>query len=122
MTSNAGLDPLTASELSQAAYTPWATYSQGAQLNGFSSIELSSTLPIGLSSTLQQAGWVVDTAHSGTDPSSNNQFITFVNVAAQEVVIAFKGSDNISNFASDLVDFGGSEWESLRPAFGAKFN
>src|ERR1700733_12979359 len=110
-----GIDPLTAAELSQAAYIPWAEYSQGADLiTGFSTT--------GLSTTLRQAGWVVDVAHSGVDSTSNNQFITFVNVAAQEVVIAFKGSDNLSNFTSDIVDSGGAEWERLLPQFSGKFN
>jgi hypothetical protein len=54
--------------------------------------------------------------YGGTDetPDRNNQIVTFVNDARQQCVLAFKGSNNLQNFRSDILDDGGREWESVR--------
>jgi hypothetical protein len=84
---------LVAAQLSAAAYTPLSAYQAGT----------GPSLP---------SGWVAATSLSYSN--ANNQFITFVNAATNQVVVAFKGSDNASNFQSDVTDSGYSEWASVR--------
>jgi len=87
---------LVASQLSQAAYVPFAEYQNGA----------APALP---------AGWVVDTADGGPSPDGNNQVVVFVNSSTYQVGIACKGSDNVSNFTSDITDYGASAYASIMP-------
>ncbi len=58
--------------------------------------------------------WEVDTELSYKPPSGDGQFIVFVNESEKQVVIAFKGSDNISEFMSDLSDTGYYVWTELK--------
>src|SRR5262245_40855210 len=99
-----GISDLIAAQLSKAAYTPLSDYQLGK----------ASLTPI--------AGWTVNTALSGTSPDGANQFITFVNDQTHQAVTAFKGSDNVSNFESDLLDSGASAWASIRPKFETALN
>src|ERR1700733_6290176 len=92
-----GISALTAAQLSVAAYTPLDLY------------QADSPPPL-------PAGWVADTDHSGSSDDNANQFITFVNNSTHQVVIAFKGSDNASNFESDLLNDGGAAYSELQAA------
>jgi trimeric autotransporter adhesin len=100
-----GANNLIAAQLSNAAYTPLATYQSGGALPA------SAPVP---------AGWVADPALSGNDgtdanPGGNNQFITFVNTTTNQVMITFKGTDNLSNGVSDIASSGGTAWQSIQP-------
>ena len=85
-----GLSELTAAQLSQAAYpdTP--------------------TPPV---------GWLALSSYSGVSSDGKNSFTTFANDLTGQVVIAFKGSNNASNLYSDLINDGGSAWESVASQF-----
>jgi hypothetical protein len=50
-------------------------------------------------------------------PDTNNQFITFINTSGDtpQVMIVFKGTDNIPNAASDMENAGGQAWDSINP-------
>jgi len=102
-----GINDLTAARLSQAAYTSYLDYA----LHG-------AALP----SDLSAAGWRVDIDNSYRSPGGFNQFITFVNDNDHQVVIAFKGSDCLSNYISDLSDSGYSAYQSVRSAAVEKLN
>ena len=108
------LSDFVAAQLSKASYTRLDDWNAGH-------------MPDGKDLPALPDGWHFDADHSsyGTkdgkiDP--DNQFITFYNDNDKQVVTVFKGSDNYSNFNSDLTDAGYSEWKSLRPAFDAKIN
>jgi hypothetical protein len=47
-------------------------------------------------------------------PDRNNGMVVFCNDKERQIVFAFKGSDNIANFQSDLLNSGGTQWRSLR--------
>ena len=96
-----GISPLIAAQLSAAAYTP-----------------LGKQVPV----VTSQGTWIPYTGSlagttnfSGQDQSGANQFVTYVNSATSQVVISFKGSDNVSNFTSDFTNSGGSAWEAIAP-------
>jgi hypothetical protein len=55
------------------------------------------------------AGWTVFNTYS----TANNSVTVLYNAATLQVVMAFKGSTNISNFYSDLTDSGYAEWEEI---------
>jgi hypothetical protein len=95
----AGMDNLTAAQLSNAAYIPKATYIAG---NAPADI-----LPSG--------DWHVDTSLS--EVRGNNQFIVFHNDITKQVFVGFKGTDSISQLKSDLMDDGAAQWASLKSAF-----
>jgi hypothetical protein len=85
-----GLNNLTAAELSQAAYDTFAP----------------DNLPPGWTDDFQ------DYYNDGT-----NSFSTFVNAAANQVVIAFEGTQSESQLESDIANAGGSAWESIKRPF-----
>ncbi|AMP15467.1 hypothetical protein [Collimonas pratensis] len=68
------------------------------------------------SSTADQLGpnWSEDTNLTKVSADGSNQMRVFVNDATKQIVFAFKGSDNYSNFKSDLVDSGAGEYAKLR--------
>ena len=82
-----GISALTAAELSNAAY------------------------PGGTPPT----GWNAETPAS--PDGGANSLTVFVNQTTSQIVIAFKGSDNASNFESDFTNSGGSAWETMSPIF-----
>ena len=90
-----GLNNLTAAELSQAAYDTFAP----------------DNLPPGWTDDFQ------DYYNDGT-----NSFSTFVNAAANQVVIAFEGTQSESQLESDIANAGGSAWESIRVPSRSKIN
>ena len=57
------------------------------------------------------SGWTAGQRYTSSDGA--NSFTVFTN--GTQAVIAFKGSDNVSNFKSDLGNSGGSAWESIAP-------
>ena len=91
MAANLGISDLIAAELSNAAYP-----GNGPPL-----------------------GWVASSAYSQTSADGANSFTTFVDATTKQIVIAFKGSDNGSNWVSDLTNNGGSAWESIEFQFEA---
>ncbi|MGB5080188.1 MAG: hypothetical protein WBO23_05535, partial [Burkholderiales bacterium] len=56
-------------------------------------------------------GWREDTTLSRT--VGTTQFRVFFNDDTHQVVFAFRGTDNLINFSSDLVDKGASEYAQL---------
>jgi hypothetical protein len=104
------LSPSIAAQLSQAAYTDLEKWKNG-------------TLDVSDVPILPE-GWQVDLANSryGSDENGqqdkSNQFITFFNTETHEVVVAFKGTNNVENGVSDInpSDFGYSQWESVHLA------
>jgi len=59
------------------------------------------------------AGWTpVDTKLT---PDGKNAVTLYVNNATSQAVLAFKGSDNLSNFQSDAIDSGATEWAAIKP-------
>jgi hypothetical protein len=99
------VSPLVAAQLSQASYTSLAQFLSANQASP-GSLPTGVTLP---------AGWTVDYANSGTDAAGNNQFITFVNESSQQVMVTFKGSNNLENWQTDLQNSGGSAFDALSP-------
>lgn len=105
----ATISPLTAAELSQAAYIPlsdWISDPTGVTFNA--------GLP---------PGWVAVpelSTYGGTPaaPDTTVQEIAFANASTGQLVFTFRGSDNVSNFASDFANSGGAAWESMNTAFG----
>lgn len=96
MTTN-NVSNLVAAQLSQAAYATAGVPSQG--------------LP---------AGWEVAANYSNQgsirgnlDP--NNQFYTYINTTGSvpQVMIVFKGTNNIPNAVSDIANSGGQAWDSI---------
>jgi hypothetical protein len=55
-------------------------------------------------------GWLEDQDASQATQDRIDQVRVFANSSAQEVVLAFKGSDNFHNFKADLLDSGASEY------------
>jgi Mg-chelatase subunit ChlD len=93
MASN-GIDPLTAAQLSAAAYTP----------------------------TLVPSGWT-QIGNTVFSADGVNSFTVFKSTTSSQIVIAFKGTDfssltgGIEQFKSDIGDNGASAWESLKAQF-----
>jgi Ca2+-binding RTX toxin-like protein len=57
------------------------------------------------------AGWTVfDTKSTG-----DNSVTAFFNANTNQVVMAFKGSNNVSNFQSDLFNSGAAAWQEISP-------
>lgn len=86
-----GISNLTAAQLSQASYIPLSNFTNGTNLP-----------PIGWNVAINQSFTV------GPD-----QFVTFINTATQQVVITFKGSNNIDNIANDLANSGASDYSNI---------
>src|SRR5450830_1475634 len=64
------------------------------------------------------AGWVAYKTVNTLD--GTNSFTILTN--GNQAVFAFKGSDNISNFKSDLIDSGGSAWKDIKPLAERELN
>jgi hypothetical protein len=92
MTTSSGISNLVAAELSQAAYDKYEP----------------ADLP---------AGWADDFSYYYNN--GTNSFSTFVNAATRQVVIAFKGTDTLAQFQSDVANEGGAEWESIKGEFAS---
>ena len=89
----AGIDELTAAQLSQAAYSSGAV-----------------------------SGWTAVYNYATTDANAGtNSFTIYVNDFTHQAVFAFKGSDDVGNFQSDLANSGGAAWEDLRSQADAEF-
>ena len=84
------LDALTAAQLSAAAYPDWKQSGQ--------------SLP---------EGW--SAGPTFVSQSGNNSITVFFNPSTGQAVLAFKGSDNLSNFKSDLLDSGAAAWNETKP-------
>jgi hypothetical protein len=65
-------------------------------------------------------GWIEDVAASRED--ATDRVRVFVNSITDEVVLAFKGTDNWTNLKSDLVDSGASEYSNFHDDISAAFN
>ncbi|MEI9904389.1 MAG: hypothetical protein WDN06_10750 [Asticcacaulis sp.] len=65
--------------------------------------------------------WVSNYKYSAVSASGNNAFTTFINDKTHQVAIVFKGTTNLSNWASDLLNNGGSAWESIAAQFSAAY-
>jgi trimeric autotransporter adhesin len=102
-----GISPLVAAQLSDDAYTPLSTYLAPTPDNPLP------VVPAGWTPLLQDS----NVGGTASAPDQYNQFITFVDTTTKQIVVAFKGSDNLSNFKSDLIDSGASEWESVKANF-----
>ncbi len=98
---------LIAAQLSNAAYTPLATYQAGG------SLPTSAPVPQGGIPAPQFSNY--GTNPDGT-PDLNNQFVTFINTTGPtpQVMIVFKGTDNIPNGVSDIANSGGQAWDSIK--------
>ena len=92
------LSRLDAARLSQAAYIPVDHYRQN--------------LPDAQAAIAQlPANWKVISNYSNFGSTNgvvngpidaNNQFVVFVNDTTKQIVFSFKGSNNLSNFSSDI--------------------
>jgi hypothetical protein len=98
------IDPLTVAELSAAAYTPISNYQSGiTQTTEYVDNGNTLSLPV---------GWSVNVSLSGINGA--DQFLTLVNNSTQQVVIAFKGTNNVSDGVSDIANDGSSAYLSLQ--------
>ncbi|MDR2852518.1 MAG: hypothetical protein LBV61_05625 [Burkholderiaceae bacterium] len=86
-----GISLLTAAQLSEAAYSE------------------EYALPV---------GWLSDGTFYSSDGADS--LSVYVDTTAQQVVIAFKGMNNIPDLISVLMNSGGSAWESISPVFWGK--
>ena len=89
-----GINATIAAKLSAASYTPLIEFQSGH----------GPKLP---------SGWRVDLDRSDKTPNGANQFIVFVNEAEKQAVYTFKGSDKYSNFESDILNAGWTEYYAL---------
>lgn len=68
-------------------------------------------------------GWRVAaqmSAYGGTPekPDRNNQIVVFANDETRQYAIVFKGSNNLQNYISDILNDGASEWKRVRENVG----
>lgn len=104
MGTTTGISASTAAQLSAAAYAPWSSVAAGAVSN----------LP---------AEWkALPPPYSGQDAGGNNQFVSFFNAQTNQVVMAFRGSENLSNWKSDFANSGAAEWDSIKAGAQAAFS
>ena len=104
---------LVAAELSQAAYASFASFSSGNTQYTLDGVLYS--LP---------SGWVANLSapYSQVSTDGTNQFITFVNNTTDQVVMAFKGTNTVSQLKSDLTDGGDAAWNKIAAAANSALN
>lgn len=114
-----GITNLVAAQLSAAAYTPLSAYSGSSAISDTQYIDGETgavlSLPSGWAANLSLSDFVVK-------DGVTEQLITFVNTSTQQIVIAFKGTDTLTDLKNDVSDQGAGAYLALQSAALATLN